>query len=67
MLLDKVKVELAMARKGLNRAELAKTLDVADLTVSKYFRQGRVLNPKTVGKLAKALEVDPSEIIKREE
>lgn len=67
MLLDKTKAEIAMARMGLNRLELSQKLGVANLTTSKYFKPGRDLNPKTVGKLAKALEVDPSEIIKREE
>ena len=67
MLLDKTRAELAMARLGLNRSDLAKKLGVAALTASQYFKPGRDLNPKTVGKLAKALEVDPSEIIKREE
>ena len=67
MLLDKTKAEIAMARIGLNRLELYKKLGVANLTTSKYFKRGRDLSPKTVGKLAKALEVDPAEIVKREE
>lgn len=67
MLLDKTKAELAMARLGLNRSGLSKKLGVAVLTAFQYFKPGRDLNPKTVGKLAKALEVDPAEIIKREE
>ncbi|WP_301884544.1 helix-turn-helix domain-containing protein [Dialister invisus] len=56
-----------MARLGLNRSGLSKKLGVAVLTAFQYFKPGRDLNPKTVGKIAKALEVDPSEIIKREE
>lgn len=66
MLLDKTRAELAMARLGLNRSDLAKKLGVAALTASQYFKPGRDLNPKTVSKIAKALEVDPSEIIKSE-
>lgn len=66
MLLDKTKAELAMARLGLNRSDLSRKLGVAVLTASQYFKPGRDLNPKTMGKLAKALEVDPSEIIKSE-
>ena len=65
MLLDKTKAELVMARLGLNRSGLSKKLGVAVLTAFQYFKPGRDL--KTVGKIAKALEVDPSEIIKREE
>lgn len=66
MLLDKTKAELAMARLGLNRLDLSRKLGVAALTASHYFKPGRDLNPKTVGAIAKALEVDPSEIIKNE-
>ena len=64
MLLDKTKTELAMARLGLNRLDLSRKLGVAAANVSQYFKPGRDLHPKTVGKIAKALEIDPSEIIK---
>ena len=67
MLLDKTKAELAMARVGLNRSGLSQKLGVAVSTASQYFKPGRDLSPKTVGKIAKALEVDPAEIVKREE
>lgn len=66
MLIDKTKAELAMARLGLNRLDLSRKLGVAALTASQYFKPGRDLNPKTIGKIAKALEIDPSEIIKSE-
>ena len=46
---------------------LSQKLGVAVLTASQYFKPGRDLSPKTVGKIAKALEVDPAEIVKREE
>lgn len=55
-----------MARLGLNRLDLSRKLGVAALTASQYFKPGRDLNPKTIGKIAKALEIDPSEIIKSE-
>lgn len=66
MLLDKTKAELAMARPGLNRLDLSRKLGVAAVAVSQYFKPGRDLHPKTIGKIAKALEIDPSEIIKSE-
>lgn len=66
MLLDKTKAELAMARLGLNRLDLSRKLGVAAVAVSQYFKPGRDLHPKTIGKIAKALEIDPSEIIKSE-
>lgn len=66
MLLDKTKAELAMARLGLNRLDLSRKLGVAALTASQYFKPGRNLSPKAVGKIAKALEVDPAEIVKSE-
>lgn len=66
MLLDKTKAELAMARLELNRLDLSRKLGVAAVVVSKYSKPGRDLNPKTIGKIAKALEIDPAEIIKSE-
>lgn len=66
MLLDKTKAELAMARLELNRLDLARKLGVAAVAVSKYFKLDRDLHPKTIGKIAKALEIDPAEIIKSE-
>lgn len=66
MLLDKTKAELAMARLGLNRLDLSRKSGVAAVAVSQYFKPGRDLHPKTIGKIAKALEIDPSEIIKSE-
>lgn len=66
MLLDKTKVELAMARLRLNRLDLSRKLGVTAVAVSQYLKPGRDLNPKTVDKIAKALEIDSSEIIKSE-
>lgn len=66
MLLDKTKAELAMARLELNRSDLSRKLGVAAVAVSQYFKPGRDLHPKTIGKIAKALEMDPAEIIKSE-
>lgn len=66
MLLDKTKAELAMARLELNRLDLSRKLGVAAVAVSQYFKPGRDLRPKTIGKIAKALEIDPAEIIKSE-
>lgn len=66
MLLDKTKAELAMARLELNRLDLSRKLGVAAVAVSQYFKPGRDLYPKTIGKIAKALEMDPAEIIKSE-
>lgn len=66
MLLDKTKTELAMARLGLNHLDLSRKLGVAAVSVSKYFKPGRDVHLKTIGKIAKALEIDPAEIIKSE-
>ena len=66
MLLDKTKVELAMARSRLNRLDLSRKLGVTAVAVSQQLKPGRDLHPKTVGKIAKALEINPSEIIKSE-
>lgn len=66
MLLGKTKAELAIARLELNRLDLSRKLGVAAVAVSQYFKPGRDLHPKTIGKIAKALEIDPAEIIKSE-
>ena len=66
MLLDKTKVELAMARSRLNRLDLSRKLGVTAVAVSQYLKPGRDLHPKTIGKIAKALEIDPAETIKSE-
>lgn len=53
---------LAMARRGLTVQELAELSEVPPRTLSDVMR-GEPTRPKTLGKVAKALRVDPAELI----
>lgn len=59
---DTQKLKLAMARACLNPQELAKIAIMPPQTVNGLIR-GRSVRPATLGKAAKALGVDPAEII----
>lgn len=62
---DKGKLTLAMARACMNPQDLAKAAELPPQTVNGVIR-GRSVRPATLGKIAKALGVDPAEIIKEE-
>lgn len=62
MCLDRDKINLEMARKGYNIAKLAKTYG-ASAQRMRIILNSRKVSPATVGKLAKALECDVTEII----
>ena len=55
MYIDKEKVELAMARKGLTPTELARAMNRHETAPYYLLKAGRDVNPKTVGRIAKAL------------
>ena len=65
MTADKSKLTLAMARACMNPQDLAKTAEMPPQTVNRVLL-GRGVRPATLGKIAKALGVDPAEIIKEE-
>ncbi|MGL4283790.1 helix-turn-helix domain-containing protein [Eubacterium aggregans] len=66
MLVDKSKLELSMARNCWNKVKLAEKAGIPYQSVKRSVMcEGT--NPETVGKIAKALGVDPAEIIKEEE
>ena len=64
MKIDKNKVEMAMARACLGQNEVAKKMGTNKANLAKLIGHERNHRPETVGKLAKALGVDPAEIIK---
>ena len=65
MLIDSRKLELAMARACIDKVRLAEKAGVAYPSVMRStIRKGT--RPETVGKIAKALGVDPAEIIKED-
>ena len=63
MKLDPKKLEIEMARMEMGVRDLAAKADISFLAVSKYIRG--LMNPQTkpIGKIAKALNVDVTEII----
>jgi len=59
------KLRLAMARACMNPQDLAKAAEMPPQTVNGVLR-GRGVRPATLGRIAKALGVDPAEIVKEE-
>ena len=62
---DRKKLALAMARACMNPQDLAKAAEMPPPTVNGVIR-GRSVRPATLGRIARALNVDPAEIIKEE-
>lgn len=60
------KLRLAMARACMNPQDLAKAAEMPPQTVNGVLR-GRGVRPATLGRIAKALGVDPAEILEKEE
>lgn len=65
MTVDKSKLTLAMARRCWNPQGLAKAAEMPPQTVNRVLL-GRGVRPATLGKIAKALGVDPAELIKED-
>ncbi|MBQ8881516.1 MAG: helix-turn-helix domain-containing protein [Oscillospiraceae bacterium] len=63
---DTNKLRIAMARACMNPQDLAKAAAMPSQTVNGALR-GRSVRPATIGRIAKALSVDVTEIIKEEE
>lgn len=66
MKVSKQKLFIAMARACMDSADLAKASGMPRPTVNNAIT-GRNVRPATVGKIAKALCVDPAEIVAVEE
>lgn len=62
MKINKSKLEIAMARSELNRNTLAEKADMPVPTVCNVLTRG-TCKPATAGKIAKALNVDVTEIL----
>lgn len=62
MRLDKMKISLLMADFGINQKQLAGKAGVSRQTLSAVMN-GRSCRPELLGKLAKALKVEPKEIV----
>lgn len=64
MIVDKEKAHLAMARACMNPQDIAKSAEMPPQTVNRFLL-GRKVTPRTVGRIANALKVDPAEITQR--
>lgn len=62
---DRIKMRLAMARACMNPQDLAKAAQMPPQTVNGALRE-RSVRPATLGRIAKALGVDVTEIMKEE-
>lgn len=62
MKINNNKLDAALARQSKNKTDLAKE-GVVSLTTFQRIGAGVDVKPKTVGKIARALDVDVSEII----
>lgn len=60
---DFQKLQIAMANACMNKGDLAESAEISRVSISKYFSGKRSPSPKTVGKIAKALNVSVSDII----
>ena len=65
MKVNNKKLSLAMARACMNIDDVVKTAEMPRPTVNNAI-QGRNIRPATVGRIAKALGVDVTEIIEEE-
>lgn len=65
MLVDRKKLELAMARACMNSADLPAAAGLPRSTVQNAI-VGKSVRPGTLGRIAKALGVDPAELLKEE-
>lgn len=63
MRIDKRKLEIVMARVGITTGELTRRSGVPSATVTRIINGVRDGRPATIGKIAKTLGVDPTEII----
>ena len=63
MVLDIQKIKLALARKQVSLLEVLKQAHISSITVGRI-NAGHEVQPKTAGKLAAALGVDVTEILK---
>lgn len=56
-------LQIAMANACMNKGELAESANISRVSISKYFSGKRSPSPKTIGKIAKALNVPVTDII----
>lgn len=63
MTADKEKILLAMARACMNPKDISEKAGMPEMTL-KNVMTGRSVRPRTLGRVARVLGVDPAEILK---
>lgn len=66
MKVDRKKLELAMARACMNSADLPAAAELPRPTVQNAI-VGKSVRPGTLGRIARALSVDPEELLREED
>ena len=61
MKISRKKIEVQQARSGISSAQIAELCNTSVQVISRVLEKG-VCNPVTLGKIARALGVDPEEI-----
>lgn len=67
MKINKQKLQIAMANKCLNMGDLAKVVGISRVSLTKYVSCTTNPRTKTLGKIAKALDVPVEKLIDMEE
>lgn len=67
MKLDYKKVDLILARKQMMIKELSQLSGIAESALVKIKKGKQIPRPATIGKIAKALDVDVTELIEQED
>ena len=63
MKISKEKLNIILARKGLSFTDMARRMKVDVTMISKINKDFDRFRPKTIGKIAKALDVDVTELL----
>lgn len=63
MKIDKMKVDIAMANKGFSAKELSEKCGISQITITRLKKGVQKARPETVGKIAKALDVQVENLI----
>lgn len=66
MKIDMKKIDLLMAKKCLSSEQLSKVTGVSQVSIARFRKGTQEPRPKTVGKIAKALNVSVEELIEYE-
>lgn len=64
MKIDKIKLDLVLAKNCLSYAQLSEICGVSQITIIRITKGTQIARPATIGKIAKALDCDVKELLK---